>query len=77
MPFSRNPRHVARKAERHLRESGIADRAYFGTERESSIFDSVRFGEDADAAFHQLDSVEGWWNTGREEEGGNLGNKIR
>nr|WP_219852887.1 type I glutamate--ammonia ligase [Streptomyces solincola] len=76
-PFSRDPRHVARKAERHLRESGIADRAYFGPEPEFSIFDSVRFGEDANAAFHQLDSAEGWWNTGREEEGGNLGYKIR
>ncbi|MFF4948460.1 type I glutamate--ammonia ligase [Streptomyces chattanoogensis] len=76
-PFTRDPRGVARKAERHLLESGIADRAYFGPEPEFYVFDSVRFGEDANAAFHQVDSAEGWWNTGREEEGGNLGYKIR
>ncbi len=76
-PFSRDPRNIARKAERYLQDSGIADRAYFGPEPEFHIFDSVRFGEDVNASFHQLDSAEGWWNTGREEEGGNLGYRIR
>jgi glutamine synthetase len=75
-PFSRDPRHVARKAEAHLAASGIADRAFFGPEPEFYIFDSIRFGEDANAAFHHIDSAEGWWNTGREEEGGNLGYRI-
>ena len=27
--------------------------------------------------FHHIDSVEGWWNTGREEAGGNLGYKVQ
>src|SRR2546430_1830109 len=31
-PYSRDPRYVAIKAERHLSDSGIADTAYFGPE---------------------------------------------
>ena len=41
--FSRDPRHVARKAEAHLRESGIADICYVGPEPEFFIFDEVRY----------------------------------
>ncbi len=76
-PYSRDPRNVARKAEQYLAESGIADTAFFGPEAEFYIFDSVRFGEDAHTAFHEVDSIEGWWNTGREEGGANLGYKTR
>src|SRR5690606_10356182 len=39
-PYSRDPRHIARKAEQYLRASGIADTAYFGPEAEFYIFDS-------------------------------------
>jgi len=41
--YSRDPRHVARKAEVHLRNLGIADTCYFGPELEFFIFDSIRF----------------------------------
>ena len=41
--FSRDPRHVARKAEAYLRESGIADICYVGPEPEFFIFDEVRY----------------------------------
>jgi glutamine synthetase len=76
-PYSRDPRNIARKAEQYLAESGIADTAFFGAEAEFYIFDSVRFGEDSNTSFHEVDSVEGWWNTGRAEDGGNLGYKTR
>ncbi|SDP52215.1 glutamine synthetase [Actinopolyspora xinjiangensis] len=76
-PYSRDPRNIARKAEQYLSESGIADTAFFASEAEFYIFDSVRYSEDANSSFHEVDSIEGWWNTGRAEDGGNLGYKTR
>lgn len=76
-PYSRDPRNVARKAEQYLSESGIADTAFFASEAEFYIFDSVRYKDDVHTSYHEVDSVEGWWNTGREEEGGNRGYKTR
>ena len=44
--YSRDPRHVARKAEAPPgRDSGIADTAYFGPEAEFYIFDHVAYGQ--------------------------------
>jgi glutamine synthetase len=54
----------------------VADTCYFGAEAEFYIFDSVRYSSDPHQTYHHIDSVEGWWNTGREEEGGNLGYKV-
>ncbi|HXW38734.1 MAG TPA: type I glutamate--ammonia ligase [Acidimicrobiales bacterium] len=75
-PYTRDPRYVAQKAEAYLVSSGVADTAYFGPEAEFFIFDDVRFHYDQHSASHAIDSVEGNWNTGR-EEGPNLGYKIR
>ena len=76
-PYSRDPRNVARKAEEYLRGSGIADTAYFGPEAEFYIFDSVRYDTTQSSGYYFIDSVEGQWNTGRDEEGGNKGYKVR
>jgi glutamine synthetase len=75
--YSRDPRNIARKAELYLAESGVADTAYFGAEAEFYTFDSVRFDNAENGAFHEIDSVEGWWNTGTDEEGGNRGYKTK
>ncbi|GAB3006444.1 type I glutamate--ammonia ligase [Saccharothrix stipae] len=75
--YSRDPRNIARKAEQYITESGIADTAYFGAEAEFYIFDSIRFDTTANASFHEIDSISGWWNSGREEEGGNRGYKVK
>ncbi|MCC6443756.1 MAG: type I glutamate--ammonia ligase [Armatimonadetes bacterium] len=74
--YSRDPRHVARKAENYMKSSGIADIAYFGPEAEFFILDDVRFEQTSHSAFYALDSSEGAWNTGR-DECGNLGYKVR
>ena len=74
--YSRDPRNVAKKAEAYLASSGIADTAYFGAEAEFYIFDSIRHETSPHEAFYYIDSVEGWWNTGREEPGGNRGYKT-
>ncbi|HEX2314935.1 MAG TPA: type I glutamate--ammonia ligase [Thermomonospora sp.] len=74
-PYSRDPRNVAKKAQDYLKSTGIADTVYFGPEAEFYIFDDVRFETKANAGYYHLDSIEGAWNTGREEPGGNLGAK--
>jgi glutamine synthetase len=75
--YSRDPRNIALKAEKYLKSTGIADTAYFGPEAEFFIFDSVRYDSTPNSAFYSIDSVEGQWNTGRDEEGGNRGYKPR
>ena len=74
--YSRDPRNIARKAETFLASSGIADTAYFGPEAEFYIFDSIRHETAQNKAYYYIDSIEGWWNTGAEEEGGNRGYKT-
>jgi glutamine synthetase len=73
--YSRDPRNVARKAEEYLKGTGIADVSYFGPEAEFYIFDSARFSTGPNEGFYHLDSIEGAWNTGREENGANLAYK--
>ena len=63
--FTRDPRHVARKAEAYLRESGIADTCFIGPEPEFFIFDEVRYEQNQHRGYYQIDSVEGAWNTAR------------
>lgn len=65
--YSRCPRNIAQKAEAYLRSTGIADTVYFGPEAEFFVFDDVRFDSQPNGSFYVVDSVEGRWNTGREE----------
>jgi glutamine synthetase len=74
--YSRDPRHIAQKAEAYLKFTGIGDTAYFGPEAEFFIFDDVRFDSGSNFGYYHLDSVEGIWNSGR-EECPNLGYKPR
>ena len=74
--YSRDPRGIAQKAEKHLISTGIADQAFFGPEAEFFIFDNVQFDSKCNGTFYSIDSEEGIWNTGRDEMP-NLGNKIR
>ena len=64
-PYARDPRFVAQKAERHLVQSGIADVAYFGPEAEFFVFDHIAYEQREHRAFYEIDSAEGFWNTGR------------
>ena len=75
-PYSRDPRHVAQKAEAYLKSSGVADMSYWGPEAEFYMFNDVRYDQTAHSGYYYVDSNEGVWNTGR-EEGPNLGYKLR
>jgi glutamine synthetase len=75
-PYSRDPRYVAKKVESYLKTTGIGDTLYIGPEAEFFIFDDVRFESSQNRAFYELDSIEGAWNTGR-DEGPNQGYKPR
>ncbi|MBI5599075.1 MAG: type I glutamate--ammonia ligase [Deltaproteobacteria bacterium] len=74
--YSRDPRTIAQKAEAYLKSTGIGDVAYFGPEPEFFILDDVRYSQGSDHGFYFIDSVEGTWNTGK-DEAPNLGYKPR
>jgi glutamine synthetase len=76
VPYSRDPRNIAQKAERYLSSCGIADQVFFGPEPEFYIFDDVRFEQTYNSGFYKIDSKEGFWNSGRDEKP-NLGYKPR
>lgn len=72
--YHRDPRQVAKKAERYLASTGIADTAFFAPEAEFYILDSVRYETTPQRTFFEIDSEEAHWNSARKVEGGNLGN---
>jgi glutamine synthetase len=74
--YGKDPRNIAKKAEKYLVSTGLADTAYFGMEAEFFIFDEVRCHQDVRSGYYSVDSGEGQWNMGREESP-NLGYKIR
>ncbi|MCB4205556.1 type I glutamate--ammonia ligase [Deferribacterales bacterium Es71-Z0220] len=76
-PYTRDPRHIAKKSINYMKGTGIADTAFFGPEAEFFIFDNVRYGYNANSGFFFFDSVEGDWNSGSKQDGQNLGYKIR
>jgi glutamine synthetase len=76
-PYSRDPRHVARKAERYLADSGIATTSYWGPEAEFYVFNSVRFDQNAHEGYYHIDAEEGIWNSGRNGDSPNLAHRPR
>ena len=74
-PYTRDPRYVAKKAEAYLRQTGIADVSYWGPEAEFFLFNDIRYQYEPYQAFFAIDSVEGWWNSGKDLEP-NFGGQI-
>ena len=74
--YAKDPRQIAHKAEKYIASTGIADTAFFAPEAEFYIFDDVRYEVAQGSSFYKVDSSEAAWNSGREEIGGNLGNKT-
>jgi len=63
--FTRDPRNIAQKAEKYLAKTGIADKSYWGPEAEFFLFNSLSYSIEPYNNGYQIDSVEGWWNSGK------------
>jgi len=74
--YTKDPRYIAQKADTYMKYTGLADTAYFGPEAEFFILDDVRFDQNEHCGYYFVDSIEGRWNSGREENP-NLGYKTR
>lgn len=77
LPYERDPRSLAKRAEAYLKSSGIADVAYFGPEPEFFILDDVRWDISMKGAYYAIDSKEAAWNSGTSIDGGNNGFRPR
>ena len=74
--YTRDVRYIAQKAEAYLQSTGIADMSYWGPEAEFYLLNDIRYEQNQHSGFYSVDSVEGSWNSGREENP-NLGYKPR
>ena len=59
--YGRDPRSLAKRAEAHLKASGIADSALFGPENEFFIFDNVTVSSSMNGCAYEVDAYEGAW----------------
>ncbi len=76
--YTRDARYIAQKAIDYLNSTGIGDTAYFGPEAEFFVFNDLRYStNETNGSFYRVDSSEGNWNSGKAEDGGNLGYKPR
>src|SRR5690349_3950778 len=76
-PYERDPRSIAGKAQKYLKQTGVGDLAVFGPEAEFFVFDDVRFAVEPFNCGYKIDSTELPTNTGTEYEMGNLGHRPR
>jgi glutamine synthetase len=65
--YDRDCRTIAKKAEAHLKGSGMGDVANFGPEAEFFIFDDLRFDQTENTGYYFIDSAEGIWNSGKSD----------
>jgi len=61
--FESDPRGVAAKAERFLKDTGISDQCLFGPEFEFYVLDSVEFRNEINHIEVHLDSAQAAWNS--------------
>ena len=75
VPYLRDPRGIARRAERLVRSLGLADDVNFGPEIEFFIFDDVRFDQATQHGYYFLNSSAAFWSAG-EGSGRGLGHQA-
>ncbi len=76
--YEKCPRSIAKKALKHLSDTGIGDVAYFGPENEFFIFDDVKIKDEINCAYYEVDSEEGEWNDSKSyPDGFNTGHRPR
>lgn len=75
LPYERDPRSTAKRAEEYLKFTGIADACYMGPEPEFFIFDDVSWHVSMRGASYSVDSEEAEWNSNRRGKVANLGHR--
>jgi len=65
LPFPRDPRNIAVRAEDYMKELGVADTSMWGPEYEFYVFDNVAFEDEVNAASYRVDSREADWQSAK------------
>ncbi len=73
--YNKDPRSIAKAAEKYIKSSGVADTAYFGPEAEFFIFDDVKVHTQKNHVGFEVDSEEMPDNSGRNYPTGNMGHR--
>ncbi len=60
--FFRDPREIARRAEKYLIDCGIADESVWGPEFEFYVFNKVEYKNSINTAKYRVESIEANWN---------------
>src|SRR5262249_37269099 len=66
-PYSRDARYLAQKAEAHLKQTGIADTAYFGPDAEFFALNHARYDQPMNCTKRERDSKDRIRNSGKRE----------
>src|ERR1700689_4405362 len=74
-PYGRDPRSIAKKAEKHLASAAIGDKAFFGPEDEFFVFEDVRYKSSMETQMYTVDSEEGPYFSDRKVPYGNTGHR--
>jgi glutamine synthetase len=75
-PYERDPRSIAKKAEKYMQASKVGDAVYFGPEAEFFVFDDIKFSATPYNTGFRIDDVELPINSDTDYEMGNLGHRI-
>ncbi|KPU26831.1 glutamine synthetase [Caloranaerobacter sp. TR13] len=73
--FQSDPRYIAEKAEKYLKETGIADENIIGPEFEFYVFDHISFINKSNHQEIYIDTEQAYWNNGNKDYQ-NLGYKV-
>lgn len=73
--FQSDPRYIAEKAEKYLKETGIADENIIGPEFEFYVFDHISFINKNNHQEIYIDTEQAYWNNGNKDYQ-NLGYKV-
>ncbi len=77
--YSRDPRNIAKKVEKYIASTGIADSISVGPEAEFFLFDGIQINQGPQGHGYHITSEEAHWSSGdvSSSENRNLGHKIR